>query len=294
MDLEALYALDRTSSCLITVCMKTTKSNPDDLDTRPPLPLVFARSALFSASTGTRRLNGYALPCAKARDSSLSYCGPQLSQWHSFLWQAVVQRATDIEVVDSTPFAVPAAALGRAVGLESADTRMRRRIGAALDDLIHANVHAKTTCQEFRGPLLLALGRKVGTNHLGIRLDPGLMYFLKNEVVHNNLRRKCLVRRHGLAAWLHDYLSTHLEIPAERMETLRMLSGSTLSLPAFRRGMKEALELLKGGASPLVRSWSIDHRDRLLVEKSKTRVVILPKAATAITADRARHCSLML
>ncbi len=215
-------------------------------------------------------------------------------QWHSFLWQAVVQRATDLEIGDSEPFAVTAAALGRAVGLESADTRMRRRIAAALKELTFARVHARTMCHQFRGPLILAAGRQVGTKHLGFRLDPKLMPFLGNEVVHNNLRRKCLVRRHVLAAWFHDYLSTHLEVPSERMETLRMLSGSTLSLPAFRRGTTNALDLLKGGANPLVRSWSIDHRDRLFVDKGKTRVVILSKPAAKSAASQSGSISLVL
>ncbi len=260
--------------------MNANPLNPDGLDTRPPFPLVFARSALFSASDGVRMISGEALPCSKARESSLTYSGPLLSQWHSFLWQAVVQRATDVEVTDSTPFAIPATALGRAVGLKSVDTRMRRRIGAALGELTSARVHVRTSCQQFHGPLILAIGRQLGTGQLGVRLDPHLMSFLSNEVVHNNLRRKCLVRRNRVASWLHDYLSTHLEVPAERVETLRIWSGSTLSLSAFRRGTKQAMDSLKGGSSPLIRDWSIDHRDRLLVEKTKTRVVILPKVAS--------------
>lgn len=92
-----------------------------------------------------------------------------------------------------------------------------------------------------------------------------------------------------LALWLHDYIGTHLRPQPEPVATLRSLCGSPLALPQFRQRLRAALDLLTRGDDALVLSWAIDRRDRLIVEKRPTRVVILPPQAAQAKQAAARH-----
>lgn len=245
--------------------------------TYPAVPLGFARSALFSASRhdGAERMDRQTVAIMPLLGAELTYSGPKLGQYHAMLWQAVIQAAAEAGAVDGEPFTVAADVLLRAMGGKGCDTQQRERVWGWLKDLTAARLEYSTHAQDYAGPLVFEVARTKPSGQLAIRVNPRLIQLLGNEVLRNDLARKAALGRNLLALWLHDYLATHLRPPADYIETLRKLSGSPLALAQFRPRLRAAMAVLTKGSNPLVVAWSIDQRDRLVVEKAATRVVIL-------------------
>jgi hypothetical protein len=255
--------------------MKTTA--PPDEAAAPAVPLGFVRSNLF----GTTRTDGvpHAVPLVAQpiRGVSLTYAGPPLGQHHALLWQAVIQAATRPDGTHTDqPDALAADALLRAMGGKGNDSQQRARVATWLRDLAAARVEYRTNTQRYAGPLLASVERGKPGQPWAVRLPADLLPLLANEVLRNDLARKAGLGRNLLALWLHDYLASHLRPPPETADTLRLWCGSSLALPQFRQRLRGALDALKQGPRPLVQTWAIDRKDRLLVEKGATRVVILP------------------
>jgi hypothetical protein len=255
------------------------------------VPLGFARSALFSVARRNTSaiVQGQPLPIAPLRGSQLTYSGPPLSQHHALAWQAVIQAATEAEARNGEPFTVPADALLRAMGGKGDDTKQRGRLWRWLQDLTAARVDFSTQTQDYTGALLFEVVRDRPSGRLSVRLNPKLTTLLGNEILRNDLARKAGLGRNLLALWLHDYIATHLRPPAESVSTLRDWCGSPLALPQFRQRLRAAMNLLMKGSTPLVVAWSIDQHDRLIVQKTATRVVILPPDVASAKQAGARH-----
>lgn len=254
--------------------MKTSHTNAANF---PPVPLGLARSALF----GVARPSGCeivqcAIAIAPLRGARLRYSGPQLSQHHALLWQAVLQAAMEQGTTGDQPLTIAADALLRAMGGKGDDSAQRARVWRWLKDLTAARIEYSTITHDYAGPLLFEVLRLKPSGTLSVRLNPTLFHLIGDEVLRNDLARKARLGRNLLALWLHDYIGTHLRPPPEPVATLRDLCGSPLALPQFRQRLRVALDLLAQGPEPLLTSWSIDRRDRLTVEKCPTRVVILP------------------
>ena len=162
------------------------------------------------------------------------------------------------------------------MGGKGTDTKQRARVWEWLRDLTAARIEYATATHDYAGPLVFEVAREKASGRVAVRLNPTLFHLLGDEVLRNDLARKARLGRNLLALWLHDYLATHLRPPADPVATLRDLCGSPLALPQFRQRLRVALDLLTRGPHPLLLSWSIDRRDRLIVEKTATRVVILP------------------
>ena len=250
---------------------------PDSL-APPRVPLGFVRSTLFCVSRGTRLLDNEPLAISPVRGAKLVYSGPKLSQHHAMLWQAIVQIAMDQRTKGDEPFHSSCDELLRAMGTKGNDTKQRARVSSWLQELAASRVQYETNIQAYNGPLLGGAWREKTGAKLTLRLNEGLISLLENEVLKNDLLRKAALGQNLLALWLHDYLASHLKPPPEKVDTLRLWSGSVLALPQFRQRLLASLGALKNGADPLVLSWKLSRKDQLFVEKAKTSVVILPKA----------------
>jgi hypothetical protein len=244
----------------------------------PAVPLMIARSALFGVARANRKqmLQGHTIAAADPLGVSLLYSGPQLSQYHALLWQAIIQAATRAKVADDQMFSVSADALLRAMGGQGNDTKQRGRLWGWLKDLTAARVELTTKTQGYVGPLVFEVARDTISKQVAVRLNPKLMRLLDSEVLRNDLARKAALGRNMLALWLHDYIATHLRPPPVAVVDLRDLCGSPLELPQFRQRLRAAMDLLAKGDDPLVLSWSLDQSDRLIVKKQSTRVIVLP------------------
>lgn len=254
--------------------------------TFPPVPLGLARSALF----GVARPNGLesvqrSIAIAPLRGCLLRYSGPQLCQHHALLWQAILQAATEQGATGGQPLTIAADSLLRTMGGKGNDTEQRARVWRWLNDLTAARIEYSTITHDYTGPLIFEVLRLKPSGLLSVRLNPTLHHLIGNEVLRNDLARKARLGRNMLALWLHDYIATHLRPPPEPIAMLRDLCGSPLALPQFRQRLRGALDLLMRGGDALVLSWCIDHRDRLIIEKRPTRVVILPPQAAQAKQD---------
>lgn len=238
----------------------------------PAVPLLFARSGLFGG--GAPPAN-HCVEVQDPRGGGLFYEGPRLTQYHALAWQAVIQSAQLRRVGSGQWFTVSADSLLIATGGQGRDTEQRARLWRRLDELTHGQVGVVGQTRNYTGALVLGIARDVKTKQFSIMLKPGLGALLTDEVLRNDLARKSALGRNLLAMWLHDYFASHLRPQPEGMARLRDVCGSRLALPQFRQRLRAAMVLLSKGETPLVVSWSIDGRDRLVVTKSATRVVIL-------------------
>lgn len=259
--------------------------------TFPPVPLGLARSALFGvARPGKTEIVERDIAIAPLRGSRLRYSGPQLCQHHALLWQAILQAAAEQGTTGDQPLTVAADSLLRTMGGKGNDSEQRARVWRWLKDLTAARIEYSTITHDYAGPLVFEVLRLKPSGLLSVRLNPTLFHLIGDEVLRNDLARKARLGRNLLALWLHDYIGTHLRPPPEPVAVLRSLCGSPLALPQFRQRLRAALDLLTRGDDALVLSWSIDRRDRLIVEKRPTRVVILPpQAAQAKQAGAQRQ-----
>ncbi len=250
----------------------------------PAVPLGFARSAMFGVARHDRTVmvSCHPIPINDPRGISFIYSGPKLSHYHALLWQAVIQAAQCADVKDETPFTVSADALLRAMGSKGGDTKQRGRVWEWLKDLTAARVELLTRSKAYVGPLVLDAARDDRSGTVCIRLNSKLIGLLDYEVLRNELARKSALGRNLLAMWLHDYFATHLRPQPERIARLRDVCGSPLALPQFRQRLRTAMTLLTEGERPLVTSWCIDKKDRLIVRKNPTSVELFdPKNAEA-------------
>jgi hypothetical protein len=258
--------------------------------TFPPVPLGLARSALFGVSRpGGAEIVQRSIAIAPLRGSRLLYSGPQLCQHHALLWQAVLQAAAEQGTTDDQPLTIAADSLLRAMGGKGNDSEQRARVWRWLKDLTAARIEYSTITHDYAGPLVFEVLRLKPSGLLSVRLNPTLHHLIGDEVLRNDLARKARLGRNLLALWLHDYIGTHLRPPPEPVAMLRNLCGSPLALPQFRQRLRAALDLLTRGDDALVLSWSIDRRDRLIIEKRPTRVVILPPQAAQAKQAAAQH-----
>ena len=169
------------------------------------------------------------------------------------------------------------------IGRKGGDHKQRKLLFGWLNDLYDANITYSTVTHNYMGRLLVSINQEKKTGHITIQLNSDLTQLLGNEVLVNDLRRKASLGKNQLAMWLHDYLATHQLPPADLVDTLRKLSGSNLKLPQFRHRLRSALDLLTGQtAEHLIYQWSIDKRDRLIVDKRPTSVTLLPASVTDI------------
>lgn len=258
--------------------------------TLPPVPLGLARSALFGvARPGGAEIVQRAITIAPLRGARLRYSGPQLSQHHALLWQAILQAAAEEGATGDQPLTIAADNLLRAMGGKGHDSEQRARVWRWLKDLTAARIEYSTITHDYAGPLVFEVLRLKPSGLLSVRLNPTLFHLIGDEVLRNDLARKARLGRNMLALWLHDYIGTHLRPPPEPVAELRGLCGSPLALPQFRQRLRAALDLLTRGDDALVLSWSIDRRDRLIVEKRPTRVVILPPQSAEAKQAATRH-----
>ncbi len=254
--------------------------------TFPPVPLGLARSALFGvARPGSTEIVQHTIAIAPLRGSRLRYSGPQLSQHHALLWQAILQAAIEQCITGDQPLTIAADHLLRAMGRKGDDSEQRARVWRWLKELTAARIEYNTITHDYAGPLVFEVVRLKPSGVLSVRLNPTLFHLIGDEVLRNDLARKSRLGRNMLALWLHDYIGTHLRPPPEPVAVLRDLCGSPLALPQFRQRLRAALHLLTQGDDALVLSWSIDRRDRLIIEKRPTRVVILPPQAAQTKQD---------
>lgn len=267
--------------------MKISHANAATL---PPVPLGLARSALFGvARPGGAEIVQRAITIAPLRGSRLRYSGPQLSQHHALLWQAILQAAAEQDTTGNQPLTIAADNLLRAMGGKGNDSEQRARVWRWLKDLTAARIEYSTITHDYAGPLVFEVLRLKPSGLLSVRLNPALFHLIGDEVLRNDLARKARLGRNMLALWLHDYIATHLRPPPEPVAMLRNLCGSPLALPQFRQRLRAALDLLTRGDDALVLSWTIDRRDRLIIEKRPTRVVILPPQAAQAKQATAQH-----
>lgn len=267
--------------------MKTSHANAA---TFPPVPLGLARSALFGvARPGGAEIVQRAITIAPLRGARLRYSGPQLSQHHALLWQAILQAAAEQGTTGDQPLTIAADKLLRAMGGKGDDSEQRARVWRWLKDLTAARIEYSTITHDYAGPLVFEVLRLKPSGLLSVRFNPTLLHLIGDEVLRNDLARKTRLGRNMLALWLHDYIGTHLRPPAEPVAMLRNLCGSPLALPQFRQRLRAALDLLMRGDDALVLSWSIDRRDRLIIEKRPTRVVILPPQAAQAKQGASNH-----
>lgn len=284
-------AIDNAFWCRKTLGMNTRPPHAVDAPAFPAVPLGFVRSALF----GVARYDAVAvvhqrpLAISPLRGGKLTYSGPLLNQHHALLWQAIVQAAAEAGPIDEQPFIASCDALLRAMGGKGNDTKQRARVWSWLQDLVAARLEYSTDAQDYTGPLVFEAARDKASGRLSLRLNPKLIRLLGDEVLRNDLARKAALGRNLLALWLHDYFASHLRPPPETVETLRNWCGSPLALPQFRQRLRSALNQLAKGSCPLVVAWSIDRRDRLIVEKTATRVVILPALSAQARQAGARQ-----
>ena len=269
-------------------------------DPAPPVPMGLLRSALFSVSILPEKkqqvlplLNDFPVRIdGGVLGASLKYSGPRLSQRHSLVWQALICAATAIGVKDNARFLVPAAQLLSLIGSETDDQHQRERLWRSLTDLTKAHIAYSSKRVDYAGALVASVARdksrqskeEVATGWLSISLNIDLIAYLSNEVLFNDLKRKSKLSKNYLACWLHDYIASHQAPPPKSVEAIRMECGSTTKqLPAFRYRLKEAMGRLTGGNDALVKSWSIDGQDRLVVERKAITVVkLLPLAKSEL------------
>ena len=251
----------------------------------PGVPLGLLRSPLFPVGCVNDHgaivyIYARPMPIAAQRGEKLAYRGPRLNQQHALAWQAVLLAAEGIDAMDGRAFVVSPDMLLRDMGGKGGDRSQRERLARWLADLTRARIDYTTRLQRYAGPLLGGV-EHTDNGRLSLRLDPELRNILRNEVLRNDLARKARLGLFSLALWLHDYIATHLRPPADSVERLRMLSGSSLKLPQFRIRLRAALKLLKAGPDPLVIEGAIDRFDRLIIsKKAETRVVILTPEGT--------------
>lgn len=261
------------------------------IDIHPPtlvaIPLGLARSALFSCGRvpGGQDEGQRKVPIAPQRGAKLEQKGPWLGQGHALAWQAVLHWAAEARIEDDRPFPVSVDDLLRVLGRKGGDSDQRARMRHYLHQLTKARIGYRTDLHTYGGPLLLQAIRHSPTGPMVLRIPSELPALLTNEILRNDLPRKCGLGVDALALWLHDYVATHLRPPPDAVDALRMWSGSGQDLPHFRHTLRRALRRLSPAvaateagaprcAAPgaLVLDWRIDRHDRLHIQKAPTSV----------------------
>jgi hypothetical protein len=262
------------------------------------LPFGFARSGLFTVCErdATVTYLKRVLPTA-TKDITLTYTGPRLNQTHSLLWQVVVALVLEANVTADGQrgphvLRVTRGKILAALGWTERGSAAREWIWTALLELQQGQIELRTRRQRFSNSLLGPLEMDEVTGDLKITLDEGMLDLLRDEVAIIDLRRKRSLGKSQIAMWLHDFLASQENAPAGipwTVADLHALSGTSISVRHFKMRLHAAAERLMTGDAPLLKSFSIDKRDRFCYSKVQTKVVILPAhAAGKIEATNRR------
>lgn len=243
-----------------------------------PSPLGLLRSSLFAAAErSTEHLRSIELVAWK--NIAVTYTGPRLSQQHAIVWQAIVLEHRNRCGADSdVPLRIRQTDLLRAVGRTDTSTPARKWLLMKLRELQQAIIEVRTAKHHYSGQLIGEVLKCELTGGFEIHLPSRLSVLLSDELAFIDLDRKLSFGRNQLACWLHDFLSTQINNGQRcfpfAVRELHRLCGTPLALPQFRVRLRQALEVLQAGPSPLLVDAHINSSDQLVYVKTNTLVLL--------------------
>lgn len=142
----------------------------------------------------------------------------------------------------------------------------------------HIEITFRDTDKTFAGSLIQNVYREESTQRYAVIFDEKMLHLYDAGYSHVNWDQRSKLKNNNLAKWLHGFYSTHAAPLAYKVETIRLLCGSTTSrLTDFRKALRVALDKLK--AVDAIKSWSIDPVTDLL------------KVRRQVSDSQARHLS---
>lgn len=200
-------------------------------------PFGLYRSALFRHGySSSLNYIQYKVPAVLFSNYTIDliYSGPSLSQIHSMLWQYVIEKSPQGQIVECS-----LSDIAKALGRKCVRQEDRDMVLSHLIDLTKAVVDFRTPNHSWSGSLLGAVS-KLERGRVAITPSDGFLGLFENEIAVVAWEDKPCLLSYPLASWLHDYIRTLSDDYTVKVEHLYAISGATSDLRQFRFYLKKA------------------------------------------------------
>ena len=228
------------------------------------VPNAVLRGALFRVAK-EREYHKERTLIASTTEHDIRYKGETLNQTDLDLWETLLHLArlqplgTEVEFTAHSLLKE----LGRGTG-KSQHEQFKEEVARLASGLVEITwVKEK---KAFGGTLVSSYFRDEDTGRYVVKFNTDMTKLYGMGSTYIDWEQRKALGRNNLAKWLHSNYASNAAVLDYKVETIRVLSGSTSALNRFRQTLKAALdELVSIGA---IRSWSIDPKaDLVRVDK---------------------------
>lgn len=267
---DALAKLEETRKAAVKKTGKSVKKPSPQLslelwpDSVRGVPNTVLRGSLFGVSQRRAVAKKREL-LAAVEGIEIRFKGERFNQTDLDLWEMLLHLARQQPLGNRVEFS--AHSLLKELGRDTAG-KEHEKLKEDIARLRSGTVEVTWTEEgkTFGGGLVSDYFRDEVTQRYVVVFDQKMLGLYEGGYSYVNWEQRQALGNNSLAKWLHGFYASHAEPFPYKVDTIRILCGSTNGvLRDFRRSLKAALaELVEIGA---IRSWEIDKNDLVSIAK---------------------------